>query len=214
MARGAFETAWRWLLPQSRKPTSLSIGNIARRRRGSTPCGKRLQVADTDARRAVAMLLRCGDRYCRHRATRLHGADGGARKRMKFVESDAMSVGHVKGTLPASPGRGKISRKHACFLQKLARADWHPGPNPVALSRPSHRPEDRVGEHSLVARILPDRSRSHSGSSKCNQRYIYRALTMLTHHHVYEEDSQQHQRDYRGPAKGLRAAGALFGGDR
>jgi hypothetical protein len=38
--------------------------------------GSRLQAADTDARRAFALLLRCGDRYCGDRATRLHGAHG------------------------------------------------------------------------------------------------------------------------------------------
>src|SRR6516162_2539706 len=90
------------------------------RRAPATPCargvearhaGSRLQAADADARRAFALLLRCGDRYCWDRATRLHGAYGGASRRLKFVEPPPFA------DLDAADRRvGKnFGKKHAHF---------------------------------------------------------------------------------------------------
>jgi DNA invertase Pin-like site-specific DNA recombinase len=54
------------------------------------------------------------------------------------------------------------------------------------------------------------------------QSELYRALTTMAHHHAKDlvggaarhEDSRQYERGDRGPAKGSRPAGSLFGGDR
>jgi hypothetical protein len=92
MARGAFETAWRWLLPQTTPADFIEHRQHRAHeawKRAMREAGCKLPTQMPDGRSRCF----CGaERYCWDRATWLHGAHGGARKRMKFLEPRPQSA--------------------------------------------------------------------------------------------------------------------------